>query len=236
MKIIPAVDILDGRCAQLVGGKLGTQEYYGSPMDVARNWVTAGADTLHLVDLDAALAKGENTKQIIEIKRELGVKIQAGGGIRSKKKIEEYLNNGVDRVILGTLALDDLKNNCELLSSLERDFGRERIIVALDSKSGRVVTHGWTKSTDFSAAELAVGFSPYAWGFLYTDVDVEGKMSGINTEGVKHFVESSELPVVVSGGISSREDIKTIDELGAWGVVLGKALYEGKLSFEELVK
>lgn len=230
MKVIPAVDILNGKCAQLVGGKIGTEKYYGSPLEVARKWVSEGADTLHLVDLDAALVRGENTKSIIEIKRALNVHVQVGGGIRTKKQVENYLNNGVDKVILGTLALDDLKKNCATLASIEREFGRDRVIIALDSKSGRVVTHGWTKPTEFTAGELAVGFTPYAWGFLYTNVDVEGKMGGVDIGDIKDFISSTGLPAIISGGISGVEDIKNIEKAGAWGVVLGKALYEGKIS------
>jgi phosphoribosylformimino-5-aminoimidazole carboxamide ribotide isomerase len=159
-----------------------------------------------------------------------------GGGIRTKKQVEDYLNNGVDRVILGTLALEDLKNHCNMLSAIEREFGRERVIIALDSKSGRVMTHGWTKSTEFTAGELAVGFTPYCWGFLYTNVDVEGRMQGINIAAVNEFVSSTGLPVIVSGGVSSVEDIREIEKAGAWGVVLGKALYEGKIDSKGLFK
>ncbi len=236
MKIIPAVDIKDKKCTQLVGGMPGTEKFYGDPLDVAKQWINSGAEILHLIDLDAALGSGNNLNKILEIRNAIDIPIQVGGGIRTYEDAERLLNAGVDRIIAGTFAVNDYFNDFKNLKKLKSEFGKDRIIISVDSKGGKVVTRGWQEKTDFYAHEFIKNFNDLAWGFLYTDVDVEGKMKGINLPGVKKVVFASSLPVIVSGGISSAEDIKNIKKTGAWGVVLGKALYEGKIKYGELLK
>lgn len=236
MKIIPAVDIKDGKCVQLVGGRLGTEKFYGDPVKVAEQWVDKGAEILHVIDLDAALGTGGNLSKIIEIRNLLDIPIQVGGGIRVYEDAERLLDAGIERIIAGTFAVNDYFNGFKNLSKLNEKFGKDRVIVAVDSKSGKVVIKGWQESTGFMASEFIKNFNDLAWGFLYTDVDVEGQMKGVNLSGIKKVVSATELPVIISGGISSAEDVKNIRDAGAWGVVLGKALYEGKIKFEELIK
>ncbi len=236
MKIIPAVDIKDGKCVQLVGGRLGTEKFYGDPAEVAKQWVGKGAEILHVVDLDAALGTDGNLNKIIEIRKAVDVPVQVGGGIRAYGDAEKLLDAGIERIIAGTFAVNDYFNGFENLRKLNDEFGKDRVIVAVDSKNGNVVIKGWQESTGFKASEFIKNFKDLAWGFLYTDVDVEGQMKGVNLSGIRKVVSASELPVIVSGGISSAEDIKNIRDAGAWGVVLGKALYEGKINFEELLK
>ncbi len=229
MKIIPAVDILDGRCAQLVGGMPGTEKFYGNPVEVALRWESVGAELLHVVDLDATLGRGSNTDSIISIKKSVKIPIHLGGGIRDFKSAKGFLDIGIDRIILGTLAVRDYFDDFEVLKKLRNEFGGDRLMVALDSKNGNVVVKGWREKTELNAVEFAKNLEDIVWGFLYTDVDVEGRMSGINLMGIREIVQSTKLPVIVSGGISSSGDLEKLEEIGAWGAVLGKALYEGKI-------
>ncbi len=238
MRIIPAIDIKDGKCTQLVQGKSGTEKFYGDPLDAALNWTKEGAELLHVIDLDAALGTGSNLKKVLEIKKSVGVQVQFGGGIRDLKKAEELLNLGIDRIILGTLAIDDYFNDFKILNGLKEEFGKERILVALDSTGGKVVIRGWQEKTKLKASDLVkefedLEFEDLVWGFLFTDVDVEGKMKGIEPDEVNRVVKSTNLPVIASGGISSIKDVEKLKEIGAWGVVVGKALYEKKIDFRE---
>ena len=231
MKIIPAIDIIDGKCVQLVGGKPGTEKFYGDPVETAGKWESMGAELLHVIDLDAALEKGDNLDKVLEIKDSAGIPVQFGGGIRSYEKAVELLSHGIDRVILGTLAVNEYPE-FGILNRLAEEFGKDRVIAAIDSKDGKVVFRGWQERTQFLASEFVKNFKPgLIWGFLYTDVGVEGKMRGIEIGGIREVVDAASLPVIVSGGISSIGDIKEIRDAGAWGVVLGKALYEGKINF-----
>lgn len=236
MKIIPAIDIKDGKCTQLVGGKAETAKYYGSPIEAARRWTELGAEILHIVDLDAALGTGSNLDKVVEIREEVEAVIHFGGGIRDynycMKLLEEYR---IDRVVIGTLAIKDLENKKMVLESIPKKF-RDRIIVSIDSRNGEVVTYGWQKKTGVQATEAAKKFSDLCWGFLYTDVDVEGRMKGINLRKTEEVIKATKKPVIASGGISSMEDIEDLRKAGAWGVVLGKALYENRFDLSKLFK
>lgn len=236
MKIIPAIDILDGRCAQLLEGRLGTEKFYGNPLKIALKWESIGAELLHVVDLDATLGKGNNTNSVISIKKSVKIPIHFGGGIRDFESAKGFLDSGIDKIILGTLAVHDYFNNFKVLRKLSNEFGSDRIIVALDSKDRKIVVKGWQEKTELNAIEFAKYLEDIVWGFLYTDVDVEGRMSGINLEGIREIVKSTKLPVVISGGISSYRDIEKLKEVGAWGAVLGKALYERKIDIKRFLK
>jgi phosphoribosylformimino-5-aminoimidazole carboxamide ribotide isomerase len=238
MKIIPAIDIKDGKCTQLVGGKAQTAKYYGSPLDSAKKWVGLGAEVLHIVDLDAALGTGNNLDNLMQIRDAVDVPIHFGGGVRDYDYCIRLLRDyKIDRVAIGTLAMKDLETEVKggkmRLRSIPKEL-RERIIISIDSKAGNVVTNGWQTATGSPAAEVAKKFSGLAWGFLYTDVDVEGQMSGINLARTKDVVNATKNPVIASGGVSSMKDIEALTKAGAWGVVLGKALYEGKFNEEKL--
>ena len=238
MKIIPAVDIRNGKCAQLVGGAPGTEKFYGDPLNVAKKWVSMGAEMLHLIDLDAALGQGENYEKIAQIREKTKVPIELGGGIRDLESCERALDTGIDRIILGTLVFEDYKNNFKILRKLGEKYGTGRVIVSVDSKDGLVVIKGWQSATGMEPDKFIEKFtddfikkfnSKLIWGFLFTNVDVEGQMKGINLDIIEKVVSSSSLPVIVSGGISSTGDLREIKKTGAFGVVIGKALYEGKI-------
>ncbi len=231
MKIIPAVDIMDGECVQLVGGKPETKKSYGNPVAMAERWVSKGAEILHVVDLDAALGRGDNTEIVLDIAHSVDVPIHFGGGIRSMEKAEFLLNSDIERVILGTLAVRDYFNEFEILKELNQNF-RERVIAAVDSKDGKVVVKGWQEKTELKAGGFMKKAGGLVWGFLYTDVNAEGRMEGINVESIKRVLSSAEKPLIVSGGISSEKDMGVLDNIGVWGIVLGKALYEGHIKLK----
>ena len=233
MQIFPAVDILEGRCVQLVQGRREQATFYGEPESCAWRWIDEGAEALHVVNLDGAFgAAGRNATLIRRLIRETGVMVQLGGGIRSRKDAVAWLETGVDRIILGTLAVRDP----EILSSLAREFGSSRIMAGVDARAGQVVIEGWQESAgDFLT--WATRFEHLGAGsLLFTDVDVEGLQQGIRVEPVEQIVHSVSIPVVAAGGISSVEDLRILKRIGASGAVLGSALYSGKIQFNEALK
>ena len=231
-RIIPAIDLKNKKCVSLVQGIPGTERVsINDPISVARKWVDEGASILHLIDLDGAIEGNRLNSPIIEsIVRKFNVELQVGGGIRSKEDASGLLNIGVDRVILGTAAI----NNPELVSELGHDFGSERIMVALDSKNGKVTTHGWAKSSAFSAVGLGKKFEELGAGsILFTDINTEGLLAGVNPEPTRELVEALDIPVIASGGITTLSDIEIIKETGAKGIVIGAALYVDNFTLKE---
>jgi phosphoribosylformimino-5-aminoimidazole carboxamide ribotide isomerase len=231
-KVIPAIDLKNKKCVSLVQGIPGTERVsLNEPLDVALRWVAEGAGILHIIDLDGALKGRRLNSPIIEsIAKNFDVEMQVGGGIRSKEDATGLLAFGVDRVILGTAAI----NNPSLVKELALEFGSERIMVALDSKNGRVTTHGWAKSLAFTAVELGKKFEELGAGsILFTDIDTEGLLQGVNPVPTKELVQVLNIPVIASGGITTLSDIATIRETRAKGVVVGAALYVEKFTLRE---
>ncbi len=231
-KIIPAIDLKNRKCVSLVQGIPGTERIsLDDPLAVASRWVSEGASILHLIDLDGAIEGNRLNSSIIEsIVSEFEVEIQVGGGIRSEDDASQLLALGVDRVILGTAAI----NNPSLVEELSREFGSERIMVALDSKKGMVTTHGWAKRTSSTAVELGRKFEELGAGsILFTDIDTEGLLKGVNPERTAELVHALHIPVIASGGITMLSDIEAIKKTGAFGVVIGAALYVRKFTFSE---
>jgi phosphoribosylformimino-5-aminoimidazole carboxamide ribotide isomerase len=229
-RVIPAVDLKNGKVVRLRQGK----EYevtveLENPLEVAKNWIKKGAKVLHVIDLDGAFRGKLRHEDIILQIAEL-CEVQVGGGIRDLNIAKRLLDYGVKRVILGTLAVKDV-------NSVKR-FAEEyagRVMIAIDSKKDKVVVEGWKKATDFTPLELAKLYEDCDVSLLYTNVDVEGLVSGVELEKIRWVVENTNLPVYVAGGISSKEEVKAIKEVGAVGVVIGSALYTGKLKFEDLL-
>ncbi|MBC7086717.1 MAG: 1-(5-phosphoribosyl)-5-[(5-phosphoribosylamino)methylideneamino]imidazole-4-carboxamide isomerase [Methanomethylovorans sp.] len=234
-EVIPAVDIRGGKCVQLVQGVPGSEMIsLDDPLVVALEWITLGAKTLHIVDLDGALDGKKINAPIIEkivLKgKERGVLIQIGGGIRSFEDAANLLKLGADRVILSTAALREP----ELVRRLSNEFGSSHINVALDSKNGKVAIEGWKKVSEYTAIELGKKFEKLGAGtLLFTNIDTEGLMRGVNPEPTAELVKSVNIPVIASGGITTLEDIITIRATGACGVVVGSALYTGKFTYPE---
>lgn len=237
-EVIPAVDMRGGKCVQLVQGVPGSEIVsLDDPLAVALDWVSKGAKTLHLVDLDGAIEGVRKNAPIIEkIVRacgEKGVSIQVGGGIRNYEDASSLLELGVSRVILGTAALQ----NPELVKQLYMVFGSSRVNVALDAKNGKISIKGWTEECAQTPVEMGRKFEELGAGsLLFTNIDTEGLMQGVNPVPTKELVESVDIPVIASGGVSSLADLKTIKKTGAAGVVVGSALYTGRFTLEEAIE
>ncbi len=229
-EVIPAVDVQDGQVVQLVGGERGTGTTYGDPVDAARRWVEEGAETLHLIDLDGAF-EGEraNAEAIGAVVDAVDVTVQLGGGIRTHDDATSLLDRGVDRVILGTAAVD----NPSLVADIAADYP-DGVIVSLDAKDGEVVVEGWTEGTGLDPSEAASRYADLgATAILFTDVDVEGQLAGVDNDAVRRVADEVAIPVIASGGVATVEDVRALREAGAAAVVVGTALYEGSFTLAE---
>ncbi len=229
-EVIPAVDVQDGQVVQLVGGERGTEKTYGDPVEAAHRWVDAGAETLHLIDLDGAFdGQRHNADAIARIVEHTDSTVQVGGGIRSVADATSLLEMGVDRVILGTAAVEDP-------AIVERISDRYpgSVLVSLDAKDGEVVIEGWTEGTGMDPVTAAERYATLgAAGILFTDVDVEGQLAGVRTETVEAMADAITIPVIASGGVASIADLRALDTAGAAAAVVGSALYEGTFSLAE---
>lgn len=233
--VFPAVDLRGGKCVQLVGGVPGTEVVsLDDPLAQARRWVAEGADVLHIIDLDGAI-EGErvNADILRRIVESLDLFVQVGGGIRSRRDVESLLDLGVDRVIMGTAALE----RPEMVEDLAKDFGSEKIMVALDVRGRKVTTEGWQRDLDKTAVELGALFQERGAGsILFTNIDVEGQVRGVETGPVRQLVETVDIPVIAAGGVSTVDDIIALRDAGAAGAVVGTAIYTGKLDLHEAIK
>ena len=235
MKIFPAIDIKDKRCVRLLKGNFDNQTTYEqSPFDQASKYKDVGLLNLHMVDLDGALT-GEliNLEIIKNIIKKLNISIEIGGGIRSMDKIKAYIDIGVDKVILGSAAIKDpnfLRQACETF--------KNKIALGLDAKKGKLSVSGWKETTDQTAEDYLRNVNKHGFSrVIYTDIDRDGTKTGPNLEETINIAKISSSPVVVSGGISSIEDIKRIKKLNALnieGVIVGKAIYDGDIDLNEL--
>ena len=232
-EIIPAIDLLNGKCVRLKQGRYNAETVYSkNPIEMARKWETQGAKRLHLVDLDGARTGIPKNIEIVKsIAQEVKIPVQLGGGIRSIDLIQELIECGIDRIILGTTAV----NNPNLLGQVCNRFG-EHIAVAIDAKEGQAATEGWTKISRKDILTLAK--EAIALGvkrFIYTEINRDGMLIGPNFEGIKNFVAQVSVPVIASGGVSTKEDIEKLKQTGSEGCIVGKALYEGKVRLEEVL-
>jgi len=229
-EVVPAVDVQDGEVVQLVGGERDTGTEYGDPVATARRWVEAGADTLHLIDLDGAFEGERHNADAIEaIVEAVAADVQVGGGIRARADALDLLGRGVDRVILGTAAVE----RPDLVGEIAAEYP-EGVVVSLDAKGGEVVVEGWTEGTGLDPAEAAGRYADLgAAAILFTNVDVEGQLSGVRTGPVRKVVEAVDVPVIASGGVASIEDLRALREAGAAAAVVGSALYEGRFTLAE---
>ena len=231
-EVVPAVDVQEGQVVQLVGGERGTGRRYGDPVEAAERWIEAGARTLHLVDLDGAF-EGEraNAPAIERVVEAVGddAGVQVGGGIRAPEDARSLLDSGVDRVILGTAAVEEPRIVAEI-----SDTNPGSVLVSLDARGGEVVVSGWTEGTGLDPAEAATRYEDLgAGGILFTDVDVEGRLEGVRTDPVRRVVEAVSIPVVASGGVATLEDVRALKRAGAAAAVVGTALYEGRFTLRE---
>lgn len=234
MLIMPAVDIKNGKCVQLVQGEPGTEMVQiENPEKVAKKWEDMGAETVHVIDLDGTIHGNNSFPVIKNILKELSVPIQLGGGIRSIEYAKQLLDLDIERIIIGTMGIE----HPEIIEELSKEYGSDRIMISLDSKDNKVVIKGWQEKIDKSPSELSQEFKEHGAGsILFTNVDVEGLLGGFYTDPVVELKNSVDIPIVYSGGVTNIEDIKKLNETGVEGIVIGSALYKNKIDLKEALK
>jgi len=234
MLVIPAVDIKNGRCVRLVQGRKEDETVFSNdPAAMAQKWARAGAELIHVIDLDGAFEKSpQNRAAIKNILKTIDIPIQLGGGIRDEQTARQFLNLGVQKVIIGTEAI---KNPAWVARIAERHPGR--VIVGIDARSGLVAIEGWTETTETRAVELAKRFEDCGIAAInFTDIQRDGMQTGPNIEETRKLAEAVDIPVVASGGVATIKDIRDLlplEACGVIGVITGKALYSGTLDFKE---
>lgn len=231
LELLPAVDIVDGQAVRLLQGEAGSETSYGTPLEAALNWQNAGAEWVHMVDLDAAFGRGNNADLISEVVSQLNVKVELSGGLRDDESLERALELGVARVNLGTAALE----NPEWTRRAIERFG-DKIAVGLDVRGTTLAGRGWTKEGGDLWEVLARLEDAGCARYVVTDVTKDGTLQGPNVELLRRMVEKTGKPVVASGGISSLEDLRVLRELvplGVEGAIVGKALYAGAFTLPE---
>ena len=234
MEIIPAIDLLNGKCVRLNQGNYNEVTKFNSdPVKQAQIWESQGARRLHLVDLDGAKT-GEpiNDLTIKKIKRSISIPIQLGGGIRTIDRAKELLGIGIDRIILGTIAIE----NPELVKVLSQEYPR-RVAVGIDAKEGMVATRGWLKQSEISSLELAKRLNDLELAaIISTDIATDGTLKGPNVQALREITEISINPVIASGGIGSIADLISLTDFeneGIEGIIVGRALYDGSIDLKE---
>ena len=237
--LYPAIDIKDGKCVRLLFGDMEKDTVYNnSPLDQAMWFVDQGAEWLHIVDLDGAVTGKNVNKRVIEkilYKLHNRVKIQLGGGIRNINDIDFWIKNSVNRVILGTLALEDPN----FINQLSREYFK-KIVVGADVRNGMIASHGWKKQSDIIAVDLIKGLnSSIVSSVIYTDITKDGSLKGVSLEQTTKFAKSISHSVIASGGVASLNDISRLAKQfsnGVKGVIVGRALYDKKFSFSEALQ
>ena len=230
MKIIPAIDLMEGKVVRLYKGDPNKKTVYSeNPLEVAKKWESAGADMIHLVDLDATLGSGSNFDLLKDIVESVKIPVEVAGGFRNEKIVEEALGFA-QRVVIGTLAFKDKT----VLDRLLKTYGNEKLVISVDHKDGLIVVNGWQQTTKISLIDAvndfkSMGFSEY----LSTSIVRDGTLKGPDLEPLKMVNKIENVNLIVSGGISNIEDIVEVKELNPFGVILGKALYENQVTIEE---
>lgn len=233
MKVIPAIDLMNGQVVRLYKGDPKQKTIYSdNPIEIAKKWEADGADMLHIVDLDATLGIGSNISIIKKILEQISIPVEIAGGLRDESLILDVAKIS-SRVVIGTLAFRDK----ELLKKLLASLGPEKIVISVDHKDGEIVIHGWqdgtgTKLMDAIKEFLKMGFTE----FLLTNVNLDGTLEGPDLEFLEQACNLEKINVIASGGISNVSDVIHVKEKNAFGVILGKALYENKISIKEARK
>ena len=237
MKIFPAIDIKDKKCVRLVKGNFDNKtEYEMSPVEQARKYKDSGFKNLHIIDLDGALTGETVNLEIIEdIVKKFDINIEVGGGVRNFDSIQKYTDAGVEKVILGSAAINDkefLENACNKFPN--------KIALGLDAKDGYLAVSGWKKNSNFKTLDFLKEVNEYGVSrLIYTDINKDGMKTSPNFEGTEKIANASNFPVIISGGVSSIEDIKKAKELNnknIEGIIVGKAIYDGDIKLEDLAK
>ena len=230
MKIIPAIDLMEGKVVRLYKGDPDKKTIYSdNPLDIAKKWESAGADMIHLVDLDATLGSGSNFETLRSIAKSVKIPVQVAGGLRNEKIIESALEFA-QRVVIGTLAFNDKTTLGELLTR----YGKEKLVISADHNNGLIVVNGWQQSTKISLIDAVNGFVEMGFSeYLSTSITKDGTLEGPDLKPLQEINEMNTVNLIVSGGISNIEDVLNVKKLNPFGVILGKALYENQISIEE---
>jgi phosphoribosylformimino-5-aminoimidazole carboxamide ribotide isomerase len=238
MKILPAIDIKEGKCVRLAKGDYSqVTHYFDNPLDVAKKWIDQGSMNLHIVDLDGAKSgKTINYDIIAEIRNSYpDIYMQIGGGIRDIESINKYINIGINKVIVGTRIVSDPS----FLKKIPSDI-KEKVIIDLAVKDGKLAVHGWNNSSDFTLQDfIKILESNNIQEIVFTDVSKDGMLEGMNFSEISNILSFSSIPLIASGGVTSIDDIKYLygmNEIKISGVIIGKALYENKINLKDAIK
>ena len=237
MKVIPAIDLMNGKVVRLSRGDPATAKFYdqwGMPVQVAMKWKSEGASRLHIIDLDAAFGTGDNTAVVADVVKASGLPIQVGGGIRTVSAAEKLLTLGVNYVILGALAF----SNPEVIPQIQKKFGSNSVIVALDNKYGKVMVEGWKTETAFTMVQALEKFIELgAQSFLITSISQDGMLQGPDFGTLYQAATYPDgVEIIAAGGIGTLNDLVALKNVGVEGVVVGKALYEGRFTLKEAIE
>lgn len=234
MILFPAIDIKDNKCVRLTQGKFDNVNIYSNdPVEMAKKWESLGAEYLHVVDLDGAKDEGfQNRKSIEKIANTIKIPMQTGGGIRSEERIKNLIDIGVTRVIVGTMAIE----NQELLKEITKIY-KEKIVVSIDAYMGKVAVRGWQSIGDTDSVDIchfleSIGIKT----IVYTDISKDGMLNGPNFEIYDELLKKTNLDIIASGGVTTILDIKKLNDMNMYGAIIGKALYDNKLNFEEALR
>ena len=237
MQLIPAIDLMNGKIVRLTRGEAKTAKFYesqfGTPLEAAKRWRDEGASKLHIIDLDAAFGLGNNHSVITEVAKNIDLPIQVGGGIRSYETAEKTFQTGITQVILGALAFSDPP----AIGKIQKKFGLDSVIVALDNKDGRIMVEGWKTATPMSVDEALEKYTSLGVTyFLITSIAQDGMLSGPDLLTLSGAVQYQNAKIIAAGGIGSIGDLVALKEIGVEGAVIGKALYEGKFTLKEAIQ
>ena len=233
MKLLPAIDIKDKKAVRLLQGDFNRQKiYHDNPLEIAQKYQAAGGKWLHLVDLDAALdGISKNVSIAQEIISKTDLKIQLGGGIRTAQTVKKWIDAGVDRVIIGSAAVENL----DFIAELVKEYGK-KICIGVDARNSKVATHGWLTDSGVDSFQFCQQLEKIGvQTVVYTDIAKDGMMQGPNFEAYIKLTKETNLKIIASGGVSSLKDLERLSKIGLYGVILGKSLYEGAFTLEEAI-
>ena len=236
LEIVPSIDLRDGKVVRLKQGDYARQINYAiDPIDTARSFAEAGATWMHVVDLDGAkVGRPMQTELISQVIAGSGLKVEVGGGVRSTADIQQLLDAGAKRVVVGTKALEDW--NWFRVLAHDADFDR-KLVLALDAKEGQIATRGWTETSARTAVEVAAEVSDWPLGaILYTDVSKDGMLQGPNLIYTNALAKAGKVPIIASGGVGSLDHIRQLRELPIWGAIVGRSLYEGTVDLRTAIR
>lgn len=234
MKLYPAIDLHNGEAVRLYKGDYNQVTVFGTPVEMAKKWKAMGATFLHIVDLDGAKdGESRNLKAVKDIIDNVDIDIELGGGIRSLERIKEILDLGVNRVILGSIAL----KKPTIVKEAIKIYGAERVVVGVDCKNFMVATEGWLETSDMDALMFCHMLEDCGVKYvIFTDIAKDGTLSGVNIEQTKKLVDNTNLSIIASGGVHTMDDLDAVNKIGCYGVILGKSIYMGTIDLSKAVE